>query len=280
MKSVIKNYLSVTKKEWNGLVVLMALIVLVLAAPYAYQFIHKNRALNLKGFDAAAKQLKNAGITFNDTLQHTNVTLFSFNPNHLPVLQWQKLGLSTHQINIIKNYEAKGGRFYTKQDLQKIYSISAADYQRLEPYIDLPARSNNELKTFTVVELNTADEKTLTGINGIGSSLAKRVIRYRDRLGGFYRKEQLKEVWGLDSMMYQDIEKQVKADPARIKKIDINKATLNNLMVFPYLSYKQKNAIIEYRNQHGNYSGLSDLLNIPIIDDGILRKIEPYINFR
>ena len=84
---------------------------------------------------------------------------------------------------------------------------------------------------------------------------------------------------GIDSLTYLDIFPQVKVNTSLIKKMNINKISMSSFQVFPYLSYKQKNAIIEYRNQHGNYTSLADLRNIPIIDEGILRKIEPYIAF-
>lgn len=281
LKTIIKNYLSVTKKEWNGLVILIILIAVVLAAPYVYQLVYPNNTVNAKGFAAAAAWLQqlNPGNADSSTTRHAS--LFGFNPNHLPAAQWRKLGLSERQIAMINNYQAKGGRFYYKTDLKKIYAITADDYQRLEPFINLPERgSGYQSAPPVVVELNSADSAKLTQISGVGPRYATLIMRYRDRLGGFYRKEQLKEIFGLDSLTCLAIIPQVKVNAALISKININKVSLNTLQVFPYLSYKQKNALIEYRNQHGDYASLADFRNIPIIDEVILRKIEPYIAFK
>lgn len=278
MLSPVKNYLSITKKEWNGLVILVVLIALVLAAPHAYRLYHKDKAIDIKDFNAAVAKLKNSGLV--DSSKTVNATLFHFNPNNLPEADWIKLGLTEHQVTGIKNYEAKGGHFYSKVDLKKMYTLSAADYKRLAPYIDLPEKSSYIEKTNAVVEINSADTTKLMQIRGIGNGYARIIIRYRDRLGGFYKKEQLKEVAGLDSLTYQDIIPFIKIDTRKIAKIDLNTATMNSLAVFPYLTYKQKNAIIAYREQHGNYKELADLKNIPIIDDVILRKIEPYISLK
>ena len=277
MPSPLKNYLSVTKKEWNGLIVLLILITLVLAAPGVYKKLHPYKLVNSKGFAEAAARLPKIDA---DTTKLNNVKLFLFDPNHLPDTAWQKLGLNEHQITTIKNYEAKGGRFYSKADLKKIYAISSDDYKRLAPYINLPEKSNYTAKTNAVVDINSADTIKLTQIRGIGNGFATRIIRYRDRLGGFYKKEQLKEIYGIDSAMYLDIAPFIKIDARKISKININHPDKDRLLVFPYLTYKQKNAIVEYRNQHGDYTQLSDLKTIPIIDDGILRKIEPYISFK
>jgi DNA uptake protein ComE-like DNA-binding protein len=279
LKTILKNYLSVTKREWNGLVILMVLIVAVWLSPYIYQYFHTDNVVDTKGFTQAAARLQRAEQS-SDTSTGQTAVLFRFNPNHLPDDQWRKLGLSDRQIGMIDHYQAKGGKFNYKTDLQKIYAITAGDYQRLEPYINLPGRGENAQPAPTlIIELNGADSAKLTRVSGIGPGYAVLIRRYRDRLGGFYKKEQLKEIVGIDSLTYLDIFPQVKVNTSLIKKMNINKISMSSFQVFPYLSYKQKNAIIEYRNQHGNYTSLADLRNIPIIDEGILRKIEPYIAF-
>jgi DNA uptake protein ComE-like DNA-binding protein len=121
---------------------------------------------------------------------------------------------------------------------------------------------------------------TLTTLHGIGPSFARRIIGYRNRLGGFYNKEQLKEVFGLDSLTYTGLQAQVTVDPSHIKKIPVNKVTFEELSHFPYLSYKQMNAIIRFREQHGDYESISDMKNIAIMNDEILRKIGPYLVFK
>jgi len=132
----------------------------------------------------------------------------------------------------------------------------------------------------TIIEINGADSAHLTQIDGVGPAFAKRIIYYRERLGGFVDKEQLKEVFGMDDLKYNEIKDQVKVDPSRIHKININTITFDKLRLMPYLSYKQVSAVVEYRKQHGNYTSIADVKNIAIIDDGILRKIGPYLSFK
>ncbi|MEO6978490.1 MAG: helix-hairpin-helix domain-containing protein [Mucilaginibacter sp.] len=291
MKTRIKNYLSITKKEWNGLVILVVLIALVLAAPYVYQVFRKDNTINFKDFNKAAAQLNKAGAKSGfdpdkeapETAEKkTPPVLFPFNPNTLTIPQWQQLGLSDHQAEVIKHYTDKGGRFYNKQDLKKIYAVTPDDYKRLEPYINIPdaAYAAKKVKPGEIIELNTADSAKLTELKGVGPASAVIILRYRNRLGGFYRKEQLKEIYGIDSLRYEEIKNQVSVNHANIKKIPINTISFDQLRLFPYLSYKQVNAIIEYRKQHGNYNSIDDLKNIVLLDAGILRKIEPYISFK
>jgi len=289
MKAQIKKYLSITKKEWNGLVVLVILIAGVLAAPYIYQLFRKDNTINLKDFDKAIAQLSKVedqksyaeGKPGSDD-KITHPVMFPFNPNNLSMQQWEQLGLSEHQANVIKHYEVKGGKFYSKEDVKKIYAITADDYKRLEPFIDIPKAEYTvkKAKPGEIIELNGADSAKLTEIRGIGPSFAVRIARYRNRLGGFYDKEQLKEIFGVDSLKYAEIKDQVSVNPAKVNRININTISFDQLRIFPYLGYKQVNAIIQYRVQHGNYASIADMKNIAILDEGILSKIEPYLNFK
>jgi competence protein ComEA len=286
LKSSVKNYLAITKTEWNSLVILVLLIMVVLAAPYVYRLFHKDRVLNLKGFDNAIAQLKQAGVTGKnleegeetETNQQGPVKLFAFDPNNLAVTQWQKLGLSVRQIKGIKNYEAKGGRFYTKADVKKMYTITPQDYQRLAPYIQLPQGSGSMvIKALKRVDLNTADSASLTQLKGIGPAFARRIVQYRKRLGGFYSKQQLKEVFGMDDMRYADVQGQFTLKPGGIKRMNVNKVEFEDLKNFPYLSYKQMSALVQYRKQHGDYESFEELHNVAILDDVVLKKIKPNI---
>jgi competence protein ComEA len=284
MKQSLRSYFEITKKEWNGMVVMLVVIALIIAAPYIWHYFHQEPVMDLKGFNKAVAQLKGSSSNAEDeyaadATKNPNPTLFKFDPNNLPADQWAKLGLSGKQISVLKNYEAKGGRFYTKTDLQKIYSITPEDYKRLGPYINLPEGFMSK-KTDEVVEVNSADSAKLTQIKGIGGGFASRIIKYRTQLGGFVKKEQLMEIYGIDTAKYRELAPHVNVNAARIRKIHINTVTVDELRPFPYLNFKQMSAVVEYRKQHGDYHSMEDLHQIVILDAEILRKIAPYLSFK
>ncbi|EOR92537.1 hypothetical protein ADIARSV_4342 [Arcticibacter svalbardensis MN12-7] len=216
--------------------------------------------------------------------------------------------MSEKQIQVIHHYEDKGGSFRKKEDLQKIYSISTFEYAHLEPYIRIPETSYNNTsfkrndyagskanpdyhyvkknyppnakRELRVVELNAADSAQLVDIIGIGPVLAVRIAKYRDRLGGFHTKEQLQEVFGIDSLKYAEIKNQVRVEQGSLHQLNINTATFEDLKKFPYFSYKQINALIQYKKQHGEYHSIDDLRQISILNSEILLKIAPYLIFQ
>ncbi|WP_139180167.1 ComEA family DNA-binding protein [Pedobacter rhizosphaerae] len=217
--------------------------------------------------------------------------LFSFDPNTLPQSGWETLGLSPKQAKSIVNYTSKGGRFYQPEDLKKMYTISPDMYIKLLPYVKIADKGNShkslvfERKEFAkkvsvIVDINRADSVQLDAVKGIGPAFAKRILKYRERLGGFYKKEQLLEVYGLDSAKYAEIKDQLILSKIDLNTVNINTATFNELRTNPYLSYKQINAILQYRKQHGDYTSKEDLRKIVILNPELIEKILPYISFK
>lgn len=295
-RKFLQSYFSFSKKELNGIVVLLLLIFIFILLPILYLPAPISKPINIADFKKEVTALEQSvtnerAYSYRDVKTRENEKpgkpiYFPFNPNGLSETNWKKLGLSEKQIQVIKNYEAKGGRFYRKEDVQKMYVITPNLYQKLEPYIQIPASTNltttskNGLSSaLPIIDINQADSVELQNIKGIGPAFASRIIRYRDRLGGFYAKEQLKEVYGLDSAKWIQISPQIKITTSLIKKININTALFEELKNHPYLKYKQINALIQYRKQHGNYHNLQDLKNVVLLNEEILRKLEPYLIF-
>ena len=127
------------------------------------------------------------------------------------------------------------------------------------------------------IELNSADSVELTKLNGIGPVFASRIIRYRNLLGGFYKKEQLLEVYNFPEETFKSLENKIDADPNKIKKIPLNLATFADLLRHPYLNREQVQAIINYRNKNGAYQSINDLTQNNILDSLTFLKVEPYL---
>ena len=303
LKNLLRSYLSFSRKELNGIFVLFVLILLVILSPRLYPLFLKDQKFDFDRFKMEAEDFRAAAakieipqgkINKEADKSSARPVYFNFDPNGLSESNWLKLGLSHKQIQVIRNYELKGGKFFRKEDLKKIYSISEKQYSMLEPFIKIgntdvlsgkkTVKANyksagiaeNTLRP--IIEINAADSLELERIRGIGPAFASRIIRFRKRIGGFYRKEQLLEIYGMDSLKYDQLKDQIQVNSGLITKLNINTFTFDEIRHHPYLNYKQMNAIIQYRTQHGSYKSIDDLRKIAILNEEIIRKIEPYFS--
>ncbi len=230
---------------------------------------------------------------------------FFFDPNNISRDSIIMLGFSSKVAYNWTKYLDKGGHFYSKKDLLKIYGINKTLFTKIKKYIIIQNKKNEiakvtvnkKTKTFfnkdssfkkspykrpddnIKIEINTCKVKDLIVLRGIGQVLSKRIIKFRDKLGGFVSINQLKEVYGLPPETFESIKENIYINTSKIQRLKINIEDKSNLKNFPYISYRLAAQIIKYRKQHGYFRNKSDLLKIKTLDSLKLRKIEPYLDY-
>ncbi|MGM0530396.1 MAG: helix-hairpin-helix domain-containing protein [Bacteroidota bacterium] len=216
--------------------------------------------------------------------ESTPSQLFYFDPNTINNREWKKLGISDGQLKVINNFKQSGGKFFKKEDVKKIYGMDENTYARLEKYIKIkqPSPETKEIdetskKDLPVIEINTADTFHLTLLRGIGPTYARRICKYRDLLGGFSSKEQLKEVYGITEELVSLIDSTINIDREQIRTIDVNKAKFGELIRHPYLNEFQTKAIIQYRQFKERINDLRELVSNNILDEKTYFRMEPYL---
>ena len=127
----------------------------------------------------------------------------------------------------------------------------------------------------TLVEVNSADTTELKKIPGIGSGIAGGIVRYRERLGGFYALSQLEEV----KHVTPELLKWFKLENDSTRKLEINKASLDRLRAHPYLTFYQAKVIVEHRRKKGPIKSLSQLALYEEFAEKDLERLSAYISF-
>lgn len=297
LKKTIRNFFGTTRAQTNGFVGLLVVITISIFSEPVTRWWLSTRPQDFSK-DAATLD----SLTHNweiakekqetETQEETAIAYFDFNPNLATHDELRSLGFSEKLTARIINYRIKGGTFRIKPDMLKLYGMDSALYVALTPYIDLPetyvkpefkkkefaARKPYEKERPQKFNLNEADTIQLEKIYGIGPALAKRIIKYRDKLGGFVSQDQLKEVYGLDTAVVKKIqEASYLPEHPIVKKINLNTADEKTLAVHPYFGRKIASAIVAYRFQHGNFKSVDDLGNIALIDKTSLKNIFPYV---
>ena len=131
----------------------------------------------------------------------------------------------------------------------------------------------------TVVELNSADTTALKMVPGIGSVFAKRIIKYRDLLGGFYSVEQLGEVYGIDEERYEAMKSWFSVDPSVISHLFVNQLSAKELASHPYVSYKQARIIEKMIRKKGKLQGWEDLSLLEEFPEHEQQRLRYYLSF-
>lgn len=240
------------------------------------------------------------------------VALAPFNPNAFSALDWQARGLPAWLAERLVKYRDAVGGFRAKEQLRKAYGLSDTTYARLAPYLQLPdqlppreARSYvrsqpgqyPDRKPFEVppgrfprkptrlaaFDLNTADTTQLMQIRGIGRGYARRIVEFRQRLGGFLRKEQVAEIYVLHDApdLVDSLRKYTFVGagftPAQV---DINNASFEVLQAHPYVGKRLARVLVAFRQQHGPFRQPTDLRQIRVLDEATFEKLQPYLVLR
>jgi competence protein ComEA len=304
MRAWIRNYFGFSQREANGTIVLFVILIFVIALPKIFSFFVQSEQMYYQDAhldslvaqivvtkqEPAWKKYDKYDAGKEDKYAIKNSILFPFDPNKLSVDSLVLLGFNEKLSARIDNYRKKGGQFRKKEDLKKMYGLSEQLYEKVEDYIVLPEkvayqkrnfrdttsfRKKYERPVIVAFDANTADSTTFINLKGIGASTARRILKYRTKLGGFVSQEQFREVYGLDSLALDELFKYAKvtSEPTKIR---INHADEQGLK-HPYMPYKLPRLIVNYRNQHGNFNSVEELLRIKVLKSEELQKIKPYL---
>lgn len=314
-KRFASDYLSFTKKERSGMLVLLVLIAFFIILPFLFPFIIHTKPTDASLFKKQIDMLKMKQADSTDKYAKRNFdkedyqnyrepdgnkayakkikgALFVFDPNLLDEAGWKRLGVRDKTIATIQKFVQKGGRFYKPEDLGKIWGLHEDEIQRLIPLVQIknvrkenyPEKKLYENKVYekpkystAIIDINTADTTLLIALPGIGSKLSERILTFRNKLGGFYSVEQIGETYGLPDSTFQKIKSRFSVSQVTIHQININTADAAEMKIHPYLRYAIANAIVQYRLQHGNFTAVDDLKKIMLITDDIFVKAAPYL---
>ena len=206
-----------------------------------------------------------------------------FNPNDYSLDDWMALGLSVKQSQSILNFVQRG--IYSNSALEKIYVMPTEVYDLIKDstyyekqITEITVIKDSEVKPIPLLEINSASKEDLIELNGVGEFYAKQILKYKNELGGFVFIEQLLEVWKMRLETYEKLLPQLSIDTNKIKKINVNTCSLEDLRSHPYLDYYQANSIIKMRMQKDGYNELQEILESKLINEEEFQRLLPYLS--
>jgi competence protein ComEA len=304
-REIVKDYFTFSFKDRVALVILLSVLLSIISVGplirklYVEPVPRVDTALlsMMQEFnsDTATLETDQTFAHYGSKDSHYNILpprLFYFDPNTTTHSQWKALGLNEKTITTIEHYIAKGGKFRKPDDLQRIYGLYTDQFARLKPYIRIeegnrisvvPKNVQSQIEVAKAprvpreIDINEADSISFMSLPGIGNVLANRITHFREKLGGFYSVDQIKETYGLPDSTFQRIKPLLKLGNTSTIRLDINNASLEELKSHPYIRWNIANAIISYRKEHGAFKNVDELRNIMLVTDDIFQKVKNYI---
>lgn len=291
-----KSHFKFTKQERSGIFFLLTLIIVLQVGYLAFRhFSFDNRdTLTLDAETQAEIDVLKATSAMKGAAK-----IYPFNPNFITDYKGYTLGMSVTEIDRLHAYRATGKYVNSIEEFQRVTEVSDSLIAVISPYFKFPewtdkskqslvnrqesaversASVSLDIPTPGVGDLNLVTAEELRKISGIGEILSARIVKFRDRLGGFLIDEQLYDVYGLES----DVAKTTLAHfkvigPPKIEKISVTWASYNELRNVLYINDKFAKSIIEYRKLN-TINSLAELKNLEGFPEGRFERLELYLS--
>ena len=275
----IREFFIFSHKERNGLLILVFILLITVVLDFFVPLLIPEKEFDPAVWkDAAEKQIALA-----PTSVKTEVEKFEgfFDPNDVGLDILKQVGVPPQIASNWVKYTQKGGRFYKKVDVMKLYGMNEDLLSKIERHLLFPdkkvrtnvlndhpkenrskqsgyfqndssrsfkSKAKNEI-AITRLDLNVADSVQLEALPGIGGVLASRIVKYRKLLGGFYEVVQLKEIYGMSDESWVRSSPRLLADTVALKKLDLNFMSFSELGRHPYIGFRQAKKIVKIRDK-------------------------------
>ena len=304
MRAWFTNYFAFSRTEARGAVLLLLLTITVMGTATVLS----NRASEPVSSEADLHTLDSLATILDQVAfarapkKETKLTLFRFDPNTTDSASFTRLGLRPWIAQRVLRYREKGGIFRRKSDFKKIYGLPEQTYLQLYDYIELPEQYVSDKKPTATprarrpiralagtaarhktvrvlsVDINVADTSALKKLPGIGSKLSARIVKYRQLLGGYHTIDQLQEIYHMTDAGAASLQQWAYiAEGSYLHKLNINRSDAKTLAQHPYISWALARAMVEHRQDYGEYRVLNDLKEVYLMTEKEFEKIVLYL---
>lgn len=271
----IKRYFLFTKQQQTGIFILFIIIIVLQFFYFFSDFkIEPKKSAEETKWMALQSEIDILKSQKSEELRK----VYLFNPNYITDYKGYKLGMSTQEIDRLLAFRKENKFVNSAEEFQKVTKISDSLLAVISPLFKFPDWVKNEKfnkekekpnytlakkEKIAILNINEASQEDLIKIYGIGEGLSKRILKQKEVLGCFVSMEQLNDVWGLSPEVITELNAHFKVIPTEnIKTININEASLKELMQFPYFNYGLAKQIITTRSMEGNFSNIEELIKI------------------
>ena len=281
----MKSHFKFNKQERSGIFFLLLTIILLQGA---YFFIKWNAASTKTNFHLGTEEQAKIDSLKLVRLSKDVVKMYPFNPNFITDYKGYALGMSVREIDRLEAFRGYGEYVNSAEEFQEVTGVSDSLLAAIAPYFRFPEwtqKQNNRVSKSAVsvreiADLNTATASDLQQINGIGEILSARIVKFRERLGGFLINEQLSDVYGLElEVVERTLQRYQVLDPPLIQKININTASVDQISNLVYLPRGLAERIVSIRQVNGSFDSFDELMAVEGFPKEKIERIKLYLSF-
>jgi competence ComEA-like helix-hairpin-helix protein len=287
-----KSHFTFSKEQRNGIFLLLVLIVVFQCFYFFVEFPAEDTSGNKEALSEFIKEIDSLRLV---QLEKNKPKTYPFNPNYITDFKGATLGMTNEEIDRLIAFRKQNKWINSSKQFQEVTKVSDSLLNAISPYfkfpewITNPKPKNNAVyiynskpKTFAQKQdLNTATAQQLQKVNGVGKVFSDRIIKYRNKFkGGFIADVQLLDVYGLTSEVIEKITNQFTVKtPKTIQQININAATIGDLVTVPHIDYDLAHNIIEQRQLREGYNSIDELTKVKDFPVNKIKIIELYLHF-
>ncbi|MEA1786808.1 helix-hairpin-helix domain-containing protein [Arenibacter sp. GZD96] len=293
--SFFKSYFKFDAQERRGILFLFLIIVVLQLGSMLTPLIPFKKGSESVLLNIEEQEYINA-IKEKMAVQNT-FTLYPFNPNFVTDYKGYTLGMSPDEIDRLHAFRAANKFVKSAEEFQTVTLVSDSLLNEIAPYFKFPdwALSENETKvhqkvrsnhqnsviknlSFETKDLNSATAEDLMVVHGIGKTLSQRIVKFRDRLGGFFVNNQLYDVYGLDVDVVDSVlERFSVLSTPEITPININTASAAEIAKLIYIPNELARNIVAYRATSGRIQSFNELQQIEGFPSEKIDRIKLYL---
>lgn len=284
----VSSYFKFSKSQRTGIFALFSVIVVFQLVYFFVDFRPKPKSITAKQQWVPLPVADTAGSYVKPTY-----VMRPFNPNFITDFKGYKLGMSVSEIDRLLAFRKTNRYVNSAEEFQQVTQVSDSLLKTIAPYFKFPdwvtkrnatkgfkSRRFEEKEKKVVKDINLATAEDLKKVYGIGEGLSARILKEKDKFGGFVSMAQLQDVWGLSSEVVENLNKDftVGALP-KVMKFNINQLSLKELMAFPYFKYPVAKSIVTFRSMNSGIKSIEDLSKIPNFPVDRIEIIALYLEF-
>ncbi len=286
----MNTHFKFNKQERSGIFFLLLSIILLQVGYFLWKSLSADEQVD--GLQVDSEVQAQIDALKEKEIQKDSVKVFPFNPNFITDYKGYTLGMSVDEIDRLHDFRKTNKYVNSPEEFQQVTQVSDSLLKTISPYFKFPEWTQKS-KQYSVgskqnlsdrkgsspsgrlggdfserlgkdlLGLNSATAEDLKSINGIGEKLSARIIKFRDRLGGFLVDEQLSHVYGLEPKVVERTLQEFRiVEKPEIIKININTASENELTKLVYINYNLAIKIVDYRNINGGIVTFDELITI------------------